>query len=707
MNKLFPICLILFACSNTGTEQPVVYGSADVFSLPETTIKPNKDTAETKSDLTSLSEDTTKTTIYEEDVVKDKDVSFRTIDVNYPEPDVQKPSKDIGGIGPGPGTDIVKPDLGPKPDPCIDNDNDGYGVNCPMGVDCDDGNPNFAAVCPDCTTGSHPGCSCKAVAVNCYSGQQGWIGKGVCQAGIQLCKGGFWGGCNGETLPTPEVCDGKDNDCDGLIDEGVLSTCGTCDLSCVEQKMGPDYGSPFDPSKDSSNGVNLDKNGHVILDKQNSSIDLHHIWIAGTGSKVISKLNTKTGKEEGRYASCGSPSRTSVDLNGDVWVGCRSGGQVMKIVNKVAKCPDKNGNGKIETSNGSNALPYGQDECVRFIVKPDGGENTIRAAGVDKDNYVWVGGWNKKTLWRLHPDTGAVVNSISIGCNPYGLVIDQKGVIWVSGRGCGQLVRADPKTKQVSTHGNSKGSPYGINVDMFGNIWIANTNSYSSKYNPVTKQWVSINHGQRSRGVATSNDGHTYIALDSTSRIAKINVTTNTLIGHISLGGSRYPVGIAVDYDGYVWAVNQSKSSASKCDPKTMQVIGEYPVGKSPYTYSDMTGYTLNNYTAPKGHYTHTFGYGGWGGTVAESKTKTVWTLIDATLTIPAKAYVKIRYRTSDTFVGLKSAKWSSQLGPFPPQKFPIDLKNKNVVARYLQVEVFMQAGKDKLSPILKSLSAK
>jgi len=706
MKKLAPILIACFlvpvlACSNdtqTGPSQaPIVFSTPD--SGPADTIK------------TDMSQPVTPDVV-EQDTVNQQDTVSGDIasqeDSQVLEPDTNQPQEDIQAE-----VDAESPDTATKPDipvtpKCTDSDNDGFGQNCAAGPDCDDSNPSFAIVCPDCTTANFAGCTCQGVASNCYSGQPAWIGKGVCQAGVRLCKKGYWGECNGEVLPTPEACDGKDNDCDGLIDEGVLSTCGTCDMACTQQKHGPDYGNAFDPSKESSNGVGINKNGYLELDVKKANVDLNHIWIAGTGAKVISKLNTKTGQEVGRYASCSSPSRTSVDLNGDVWVGCRSGGQVMKITNKTQNCKDKNGNGKIDTSTGKNVLGYGSDECVKFIVKPDNGENTIRAAGVDKDNHVWVGGWGKKTLWRLHPGTGAVVNSININCNPYGLVIDQKGTIWVSGRGCSSLVKVDPKTKSVTKVGHGgKGSPYGINVDMFGRIWIANTNNYTSRYDPVTGQWSPVQHNQRSRGVATSNDGHVYVALDSTSTIAKINAVTLTVVAHFSLGSGRYPVGIAVDYDGYIWAVNQQKSSASKVDPKSGQVIGEYPVGKSPYTYSDMTGYTLNNYTAPKGHYTHVFGFSGWGGTVNETKTTTVWETLDVSATIPPKGYLKVRYVVANTLAGLKTSPWSKEFGPFPPSTFPIDLKAANVKGRFLKVEIFLQAGKDKLSPIIKSITAK
>jgi sugar lactone lactonase YvrE/uncharacterized protein YegL len=54
----------------------------------------------------------------------------------------------------------------------------------------------------------------------CYSGPPGTSGKGICQPGIQVCSRGRWGSCIGELQPVAEVCDGRDNDCDGVVDEG-------------------------------------------------------------------------------------------------------------------------------------------------------------------------------------------------------------------------------------------------------------------------------------------------------------------------------------------------------------------------------------------------------------------------------------------------------------------------------------------------------
>jgi hypothetical protein len=54
----------------------------------------------------------------------------------------------------------------------------------------------------------------------CYTGPSGTQGVGECKAGIQICTNGVWGTCQGEVLPQSEICDGKDNNCNGQIDEG-------------------------------------------------------------------------------------------------------------------------------------------------------------------------------------------------------------------------------------------------------------------------------------------------------------------------------------------------------------------------------------------------------------------------------------------------------------------------------------------------------
>ncbi len=50
--------------------------------------------------------------------------------------------------------------------------------------------------------------------------------QGRC-AGTQICKTGVWQSCSPNTAPTAEVCNNKDDDCDGSIDEGLTQACST------------------------------------------------------------------------------------------------------------------------------------------------------------------------------------------------------------------------------------------------------------------------------------------------------------------------------------------------------------------------------------------------------------------------------------------------------------------------------------------------
>tara|TARA_S200000501_G_scaffold291845_1_gene277112 strand:- start:2327 stop:4297 length:1971 start_codon:yes stop_codon:yes gene_type:complete len=65
----------------------------------------------------------------------------------------------------------------------------------------------------------------------CYTGPEGTLSVGVCAPGTQTCNRGQWYGqspnqgqvvdlCGGEIVPSVEICDGADNDCDGVVDYG-------------------------------------------------------------------------------------------------------------------------------------------------------------------------------------------------------------------------------------------------------------------------------------------------------------------------------------------------------------------------------------------------------------------------------------------------------------------------------------------------------
>jgi streptogramin lyase len=659
--------------------------SGPIFPGTKTDIKPTGDTGTGPGSDTILPDDDV--IIPDEDGYQpgDDDVTDTPEDglVEPPEPDA---------------TDT------PEPENCVDKDNDNYGDNCYLGADCDDTNPYFTVYCPPCDTQTSEGCPCTNPGQTevCYEGDSATVGIGDCQLGQRSCINGYWSACIGQILPTAEECNDLDDDCDGSVDEGVLSPCGNCDPFCDTLEAGPGTVYPFETDEDNSEGVGTNIDGFLVLDS--SQTNLSFIWIANSGEGTVSKLDTETGTELGRYKVCGNPSRTAVDLLGNVYVGCRSDGGVAKIAIDEALCIDKNQNGVIDTSQNSSPMPSG-DECILFIKYPGG--TCARALGVDKENNPWVGDWSQQTLKKLDSETGNVLDSIPINCNPYGLVIDGTGIIWLSGRGCNKLIRVDPETKNVQHLNPPSTNLYGITVDTKGRVWMGHYSNHGiSRYDPETGQWNWITQSIGShcpRGMAGSTEGFMYSGLGcgGDHHYAKVDIDTLQVTIHDIGPGNKTSVGVAMDSSGHLWAVNYSSSSATKINTANDQKVGEYPVGSSPYTYSDMTGYALHNFTAPQGNYTQVFG--GW------EEIRVKWTALYIEAEFPDEnAYIQVEVRTAPKEEELPSKVWQGKYGPFPPQFFPLDLTQvPQMDGKYLQVRLWLFS-KDKLStPIIKSIQAK
>ncbi|WP_437927332.1 L-type lectin-domain containing protein [Sorangium sp. So ce291] len=98
----------------------------------------------------------------------------------------------------------------------------------------------------DCDRVVDEGCACpEGRERSCYSGPQGTRGVGACEAGVQVCSRSAWGPCTGETTPAPETCDLVDNDCNGQTDESTCPDGTVCAASLAADMASPPEGWSF------------------------------------------------------------------------------------------------------------------------------------------------------------------------------------------------------------------------------------------------------------------------------------------------------------------------------------------------------------------------------------------------------------------------------------------------------------------------------
>ncbi len=549
-------------------------------------------------------------------------------------------------------------------------------------------------------------------------------------------------------------------------------------------------------------GVQQDPEGNIILG--GGSTALAFAWIANNNAGTVSKYDTRTGREVGRYHAAmpidgrgnanglrgneaNMPSRTAVDLFGDVWVANRAQdiqGSVTKIANSKAYCKERNGVPGIQTSEDLNndgridpatemivptdwSNPAQYDECLLFST-PVGPANTgaikTRAIAISQGiensaGDIWVGVWANSRLIKLDPETGqqVAVNGsgamdipvFQTGSGPYGAAIDSQQRLWMVSANlnplrltlvdtaAGEVVNIDnkPFIQPPSALGSS--GAYGIAVDGKDRVWIAGWTSGAKAFR-YTHSGLSTTLGEwrmfdfssaisqintkmrRARGIAADDQGFVWMSSDEgtrpgddannrsasqliafngdTGEIKKFQWTDAQQVDFIDAtdGASYTAIGVGLDADNNAW-VNNNSGNVIRVDRASGAILRTQRQSAGLYTYSDFTGYSLRNFTAPSGWYRQVF-------TGCGSNTQ--WRTATWDVEKPAGTDMNVYITVSNRRDGLDNP--ANRKGPFIVQ--PVDLTTQGFPkGNYLRIE-FELRSTDRIlnaTPKLKSFDVK
>jgi hypothetical protein len=474
--------------------------------------------------------------------------------------------------------------------------------------DCDnDGtqdNDEVSAGAPDCNDNGKPDvCEVPPICANCGDCNANGIPDSceLANGALYDCDGdGIPEGCAGEFVDCNHNCTNDameispSTDCNG---NGILDDC-----ELVPRR----YSGDADFEEGVLINVNHDYPGRLLRNAVEDTAPLPYIWVAASNRGTVVRIDTDTGTVLGEYRTApsqhyvpdqngtsfsrsnvtSSPSRTTVDLDGSVWLANRGDniypafevykGSVVKIglviggtrVNadgsanptsggylappfKYCTCEDRNGDGFIRTSSGlGNILDWdnwngvdsaggvanAEDECIiRYTRVAATGTRTI---ALDKDNNIWTGGIGDTTNpGHFHENingfSGASIAGTQFNINNlggYGGLIDCQGFLW-SATNVGNLLRVDTtNTTSFMSIAPWNGISYGLGLDTNGNVWMSNYSGDSvQKVAPdgtisLPNQHFSTMGASNDRGVAlTPIDNNVWVANSSGSDVSRLD----------------------------------------------------------------------------------------------------------------------------------------------------------------------------------------
>jgi hypothetical protein len=526
--------------------------------------------------------------------------------------------------------------------------------------------------------------------------------------------------------------------------------------------MGPGSENGYDPGSENADGISVDENGWLIID--DSTYILRYLYVSNSMDGTVSKIDTFTQSEVGRYAvglGAGSdPSRTSVDLEGNVFVGNRADGTVTKIAGKIESCVDRNGNDSIETSTGGdNVLPRdgtgrSTDECVLWTrqfsandLNPPHICSGIRAVAATPEtgtNYeytghVWVGcATGQEYAYKLNGNTGDIMQVRKMTndddtkyCRPYGFVLDKFQRLWTSCRaipqwqeptngGIAYIDTEDETTRIIYTPDNH--NPYGIAIDGKNRIWVSGFNGSIYRYTPGGAllnegTWDNLNIStQHHRGIAVDKYGFVWAITTNDPDEAKIFLVNgdtfpdpSSVIGSYGLANDEHThvvngTGVAVDFLGNIWGVSRNHGNTDTGFVTFMKVdrSGTVPVVLEESKKVIPVGKGPYVYSDMIGYNLKNFATReGWYRNIFEickSNETTIWEKIYWEADLPEGTKIIIRARAADLIEALSDVDWMT-IVEVPSDTSPKDIPDTLPNGHFIELEARLYSEEEGLTP--------
>jgi len=393
-----------------------------------------------------------------------------------------------------------------------------------------------------------------------------------------------------------------------------------------DDDTGADSDTDTDVDTDTDSDTDADSDTDTDTDTL-PEIELSYIWVTNHIEGTVSKIDTQTEVEVGRYRTCPydscGPSRTSVNLHGDVVVtnqwsfSGNPSGAVKFAANVETDCVDQNDNDEIETSSGStNVLPWDEEECRLWYTElteaPSSAEQAYpgaRATAWDgqEDMYTGEGGHvyigmctdeEAAIVYMLDGDDGEVLDQASddmLICASGGAMAGT-GTLWITDFLLGQtdLIGLDVGSYEFELIDVPHSS--GITIDGDGRVWTVG-GSYIARYDPATLDLITatipatVNFLHCIAAGVEASDGYVWVTDGPPGGVLhKIDEETLLVEASYTLTDAMTLLyGVSIDFEGNVWATSRAEDVVYKLDP-VAETFVSVPVGNGPEPYSDMTG---------------------------------------------------------------------------------------------------------------------